>query len=223
MGIFRYTSDFCGCNKPYITKIKLDENVDVEKGDILYFKAENGTVTKEKLSTAVIAGVCAEDYKAESSELVPSYGNGVVSVIVSPGALYRVPAYILCDCVGGERRAVATNIEEAEYKKTEGYIGSKLVLIEKAENSSNPNKIGTVFEVISIVEAGGHSALATDKEVCSCIGDKYIFIPNYGFELFGIDDNGTFSPVFDESGALTVIDADATGYTVMLKNVKTAQ
>lgn len=221
MGIYRYVSELGGGNKPFVAHIKLNENTDVEKGDILYFIKETHRVTPQKGVSALIAGVCARDYKAEPDGFDPSYGCGEVEVIVSPDALYRVPAYVFTDYLGFDKNKVSTScpVVEPELRRMEGTVGMKLVLVEKVHGSSNTNPVGTVFNVTDISGVEGYFSFGTDVPSNSCKGDKYVLIPNYGCERFLIDDDGNLVLNFENTGEIIVIDADITGYTVMIKNI----
>jgi len=219
MGILKYLSELGGGDKPYIATLTLYENVDVEKGDILYFVEENNSVTNNRDISQQVVGVCAEDYKAEPSEFVPSYGTGKVSVILSQNALYRIPACIFESPYSGGRNVMMNHIS-TEFSIREGFAGSKLVLVEKAENSTNKQKIGTVTTIDSIVGDGGYIGFGIDVDMSGSAGDKYMFIPTYGFGLIVLDENGEIDVQFDRQGDFFVVDADKTGITVMLRNYR---
>ncbi|MBR3995614.1 MAG: hypothetical protein IKI97_10085 [Clostridia bacterium] len=220
MGIFNYVSELSGCDKPFVARIKLNENVDIEKGEIVYFIEENHRATTVKSMSDSIAGVCAKTYKSNASDLIPSYGLGMIDVIVSPNALYRTPACVIEDSVGGQSKAVMTGHDNITEKDTEGYVGSKLILKEKGENSTNPNAVGTVFNITGTNVVNNIIGLTTDKNVYSCKGDKYIFVPQYGFDLLYLKNANTLDIQFEGDGDFMVVDADETGYTVKIKNVK---
>lgn len=220
MGIFNYASELSGCDKPFVATIKLNENVDVEKGEIVYFIEENKRATTVKSMSDKVAGVCAKTYKAKADDLVPTYGLGMVEVIVSPNALYRTPACVIEDSVGGQSKAVVTGEDNISDKLTEGYVGSKLILKEKAENSTNPNAVGTVFTITGTNVVNNAIGLTTDKTVYGCKGDKYIFVPPYGFDLLYTGSKKALGIQFEAEGDVTIVAADETGYTVKFKNVK---
>lgn len=216
MGIFNYVKDIGGGDMPFVAKIRLSENVDVEKGDILYYNDQTKTVTPNKGNLYLVAGVCAATYKAQKSDLVPYYGCGMVDVIVADGALYRTPVcFITSD--GDYNNTVVTTFDDMEEKKFDDYVGAKLILAEKAENSTNPHLIGTCFEIKDFVGCESKIGLYVGENVSGSKGDKYIFVPNYGFNQLKVDSTGNLNIYFnDTKGRITVVAADENGYTVRI-------
>ncbi len=216
---FNYICGLCGCNKPYCAKIKLSENVDVAKGELLYYDTETFTVTPKKGTLTTIAGVCAETYKAEKSDLVPTYGCGYVSVILSEDALYSVEPYIFTTTETDPAVVhIHTNLPASSTKDPTGFIGAKIVLIEKAENSAHTGSLGSEYVIKEMGYDNGFITFATDYDGAVTKGDKYVLVPPYDFKRFILDEKKNLSVNIEGTGDFTVVAANASGYTLMLKS-----
>ena len=210
---FNYIGSICGGRKPYTVKIKLCKDVDVSKGEILYFDEAKGGVTPEKSADAAPFGVCAESYRAQKNELVPDYGSGKVKVIVSTCALYRTEPYTVTDSGARDVSCVKTSFVQSD-GVAEYFVGKKLVLICKGEGSSNTGSYGQEYTVTGVSEESGCITLKLDGKVDGGSGDRYAFVPEYGFKNFGLDTNKDICISAD--GTFKVTEADESGYTLML-------
>ena len=220
MTIFNYLSDICGNNKPFTAEIRLLNNTDTDKGELVYFDEAALAATPEKGSRSFAAGVCAETYKASADPLVPAYGCGKISVIVSPGALYGTKAVTFKASANSDDGSITTDIEVAQITESTGVAGSEIVLVKKSETSQSTDLPGAYHKITSVSISGGKVKLTTDCDKAFSEGDTYAFVPTYGFELLGTDSEGNLALQFEEKGAFTVISADKNGYVLKLGNVR---
>lgn len=217
---FNYLSDICGSDKAFCARIKLIGNVDVDKGDLLYFDEESLGVTPKKGSLTSKAGVCAESYKKAASDLVPSDGSGMVNVIVSGDALYRVDPVKITDSGKETDGGICTGIAAEALGNVTGIVNSKLVLLYKAPNSQNTASVGSVHTIVSGAVIDGFVTFETDTAIKGSEGDVYAFVPNYGFELLDLDANGNLVLQFDNKGSFTVMEASEKAYTLRINGIR---
>ncbi len=215
---FNYLSDICGSDKPFTARIRLIENVDVEKGTIVYYDNNAFAVTPKKGSLDTIAGVCTETYKAAKNDLVPSHGSGEISVIVSKDALYSVSPIIVTNRGTGKDGKLGTDIGASAITESAGLTSSKLVLVHKAEDSENTAALGTEYKITSAEVVDGFVSFKVEGTIIGSKGDRYAFVPCYGFELINRDANGNLVLGFAEKGDFTVMSATEKGYVVKIKN-----
>lgn len=217
---FNYLSDICGSDKAFCARIRLIENVDVEKGDIVYFDETALGVTTKKSDSVVKAGVCAETYKAEASDLVPANGSGMINVIVSADALYRVAPVILAAEFVVNGNGIKTKLTSSDLSDITGVVGSKLVLVDKASDSQCGASVGSVHTITSVELASGNVVFKTNTGIKGYDGDKYAFVPPYGFELLDIDSKGELVLQFEKKGSFTVMDASDKAYVLKICDIK---
>lgn len=211
---FNFYSGLCGCNKPFCANIKLSENVDVAKGEILYYDPATRTVTPVKGTLEQVAGICAESYMAKEDDLCPKYGKGVVSVILSKDALYTVAPLVVEASADDYEGCVETTMTFSEYLGTCGIDGGKLILCEKAEGSLNTGSVGCEYDVTHVDSDTGMTVYHIDYSGTITKGDKFILALPYGFNSLGLDNekNLCFAP----NGSFTVISSNAGGYVLKL-------
>lgn len=212
MTIFNFYAGLCGCTRPFNAKIKLSENVDVAKGEILYYDPATRTVTPEKGTLETTAGVCAKTYKAEKSEFCPEYGKGYVSVIISKDALYTTAPIVIENTSTGSTAVVKTNIEYSDAMANAGLVGAKLVLCEKDDASLNSGSVGCEYEITAVTNDGGKASFAINYSGSMTAGDKYILVPQYGFTMLGL--NAEKELCLSASSGFTVVDANDAEYVL---------
>ena len=211
---FEYLSEICGSDKPFTARISLIENTDVEKGTVIYFDTDTLKAAKVK-GDGAIAGVCAEKYVAAKDGLVPAYGSGKISVIVSKDAMYRINPYRVTVSAKSTDGSVVTKIADTALQNFSRLVGSKLMLVRKSDvYSDNEASIGTELEIKSVVSDSGYITVNTDYTGSICQGDEFILLPEYGFDAFEIDSKGELSVASQGSGDIFVMDASKLGYVV---------
>ncbi len=212
MTIFNFYGGLCGCDKPFCAKIKLLENVDVAKGELLYYDHSTRSVTPEKGTIESIAGVCANTYKAEKNNLCPEHGEGFVSVILSKDALYATAPIVIENTYTGNTAVVKTSVAYSDAMSDSGLVGAMLMLAEKAENSQNSGSVGCTYEITAVTNENGKVSFTVDYNGNMTAGDKYILIPPYGFTMLGLDTDKNLC--LADGGGFTVMDANAVGYVL---------
>lgn len=215
---YEYVTGINGSKKPYILRMKLSENIDVEKGQIIYYGSNKQIITPTPGTTTVIAGICAKTYKAAPSDLCPDYGTGMIDVIVSPDAVYKTDPWIVTDSGSSFGNGILTNVEDFEHKWVNSILGSKLVLIEKGEGSTNKLAIGEEVEIKSIEVENNYITFITSKEINGSANDKYVFVPNFGFDLFSMI-NDSWIIDFENRGQLTILEANPECYYMRFRDI----
>ena len=217
---YDYVTGINGNKDPYILRMQLNENVDVDEGQLVYYVENKHKVTPTKGNNTMIAGVCAKSYKAEKSELCPEYGTGMIDVIVSPDAVYKTAPFIICDRRSHDSNGVFTDIVYPENgSAAESLIGSKLILIEKSIGSNNGLSIGDEMEVKYITHEENRVTLTFSKDFRGDADDKYLFVPSFGFNDFKILEDGSWIIDVQSSEDFTILEASPEGYYIKFKNV----
>lgn len=211
---FNFYSGLCGCNKPFCANIKLSENVDVAKGEILYYDPATFTVTPVKGTLEQVAGICAESYMAKENDLCPDHGKGIVSVILSKDALYLAAPIVVEACADDGDGCVETTMTYSDYLGTCGLDGAKLVLCEKAEGSMNTGSVGCEYNITNVDSDSGMTVYHIEHSGRITKGDKYILVLPYGFDSLGLDAEKNLC--LAANGSFTVMCSTAGGYVLKL-------
>jgi hypothetical protein len=216
MSVFNYIADIGGGDTPFIVKLKLAQNVDVKKGTALFYNERNKTVVPNYAGSDDIIGVCAADYKATKDEFCPDSGSGYVDVIVSKNALYSVPACVLKNVCGTpvSENVIETEIPERGEVSSDAFIGARLVLAEKSKYSAHDLSVGDSVKITDVTIYGGVIAFATDYNFMGLSSDKFIFVPEFGFNQLVLNEKGDIMPEGRDDGDMMIIAADENRYVV---------
>lgn len=215
MGKLIYKGELSGGTHPLVQKISLAENVDVEKGDILFFDPQKGGVTKKFGANLKIAGVAAESYKAHSSDLVPEYGSGKVACIVSPNSVYHTDTFAALSVQTGND-GILTSESVTESFCYDGIVGGKLMLAFSNKGEAATQKKG--YLITSAENSDGYLKLNC-KGLGVDAGESYYFIPGYGCRCLNIKTDGKIG--FASSiGNITVLSADENGSIIKFNNMQ---
>lgn len=217
MAIFNYVGEISGGKTPKLVKAVFEEQKDIKKGTPMFMHwNKQGVITTN--STGLFSGIAAEDYKYQADELGlnPNFGKGKVSVNISRDSVYTVKPEAIITATGSENYISRFDIAIGE-KPPVGLEGAHFILVEKGEGSTNPFETGTVFTVNQVVVYSDDTQYWFFEPTQCCAGDKFIFIPNFGFEGFTFDNAG--NPVFDfaNKGNTFVLGSDVEKRTVTLK------
>ncbi len=215
MGKLIYKGELTGGTHPLVLKLSLAENVDVEKGDILFFDLEKGGVTKKFGSNLKIAGVAAESYKAQESPLAPEYGSGKVACIVSESSVYHTDSFASLSVQTGND-GILTSESVTENFCYDGIVGGKLMLAYTNKGEAATEKKG--YLITSAENGDGYLKLGC-KGLGVDAGESYYFIPGYGCRGLNVKTDGKIG--FASSiGNITVLSADENGSLIKFTNMQ---
>lgn len=202
-----YSFSLTGAVIPVIKDFKIGKDTKVTSGKLVYMD-ENGIVNTEK--NGKVLGVCAENHSGEKDILNARANSEAVRVDITLGGVYRMPLPILTAC----EDATATSFA-CESGLFDTAAKGTLVLVEKAADSTNADKVGAERSITSVAVSGGKVTFTLSEGGTACIGDRYAFMPEAGF-MGCPDDEGTgFSALQNGEGAhLTVITSDKNTLTL---------
>lgn len=217
MAIFNYVGEISGGRTPMLVKTAFKEQKDLKKGTPVFRHFnKNGVVTTNSLG--IFAGIVAEDYSYQADELGlnPKSAKGEVSVNVSRDSVYTVKPGAIITSTGSDGYITHFDIAMGE-KPPVGVKGAHFILAEKGEGSTNPFEIGKVFALNQIMIYSDDVQYWFFEPTQCCAGDKFIFIPSYGFEGYTFDNAGNLIFDFVNKGNSLVLDSDFEKGTVTLK------
>ena len=166
---------YAGGNIPAIREFDIEENANVEAGEVVCAKSGvvDGTV-----KGGVVLGVSEEPHTGKE-DMLNSRSNGTkIRVNVTDG-VYEVDAKKLTASSNG----TATTFVCSSDGLSTSASGACLVLVEKAENSTNTDKIGTVRTVSACAVSSGTATLTIENGAATYKGDVYALIPALGTSL----------------------------------------
>ncbi len=199
-----------------LVEVPFEENTDIKKGTPVFSHFNRTGVTTS--SSGKFMGIVAEDYTPEKDELGlnPKSGTAKLLVNVSRESVYETDARVVVTVRSSQDRIVYFDIACGE-RAPAGIKGAKCILIEKAEGSTNPYDVGTVFTIFQTMKGSDGMQYWFDEEPGCCAGDKYLLMPNFGFGNLNIGADGEFTFDFQNQGNILVIGSDAEKRTVTLK------
>lgn len=196
-----YSFSLTGTVTPVIKEFKIANDIKVCAGTAVYLD-ENGNVNTA--ADGRLLGVCAEDHSGEK-ELLNSRANGDrVRVDITRGGVYRMMLPVLTAV-----QEASENTFVCESGLFDANAKGALVLISKAADSTNTDKIGQERNIEAVIVDGGEVTFTLSDGGTPFTGDRYAYMPYSGF-IGGIDATGTgFSAVSEnENTCLKVVKCD---------------
>lgn len=194
-----------GNTTPTIKEYVTNETVFLKKGTLMMVR--DGKVLKAD-GTMTPIGILAEDYDPEPNELNVHAGDKHVRVIVSPNAVYRVPPFRVTLTENGTTTTMKW--PGTVPTSSSAFKGGYFRLLEKGENSTNTDPIGTVRESSGTTE----SNVNLEEGGVPCAGDVYeIFMPVGSTNLTPETSGTEFKLCLTTSSIYRVVGSDPkTGY-----------
>ncbi len=127
--------------------------------------------------TGAVLGVAAETHTGEADALNPRNNGTKILVHDAPNQVFRCPAPIL-EATGGTATTLTAKLAGA----ADVYNGGWLKLVEKAENSTNTDAVGTVYRVEDFATTDGTGTFTKANGGIPSVGDKYALFMPVGFE-----------------------------------------
>ncbi len=213
---FNYVGELCGDRRPKLIEVNFDDRKNIEKGTPVFTNINVVGVTT--YTTGKFTGVVAENYEQESDELGLNHkaGKNKLLVNVSKDSVYTMKANSVVTATGSDGLIAYFDVPVGN-KPPVGLKGAKFILAEKGEGSTNPFEIGEVFTLSQTLIFSEQMEYWFPVALECCAGDKYIFIPSFGFEGLLFDESGDFTVDFAAAGNVFVLDSDAEKRTITLK------
>ena len=171
----KFTFDLSGNGIPLIKEYDIDSETSIADGEVVGLA--DGKVVKAD-DADVVLGVAAEEHTGVRDELNARNNGTRIRVIISPDAVYGVQAKAYIASAGTENTIVVPS-DGLSVGVTSGYA----VLIRKAENSLNTDKIGSKRRISSCSISGKAATLTVEAGSISCDGDVYMLIPEVAGEM----------------------------------------
>ncbi len=165
-----------GANAPLIKEYDTSADAKIFAGEVVGLR--KGVIVKANDADAVL-GVCAEDHKGEKDQLNARADGTKIRVIIAPDAVYsaKAPKYI------ASSGSTATTLVTSSAGLSVSITSGKAILVSKAENSTNTDKIGTVRRISAVAVSGEKATVTLENGGIACAGDEYILIPDIGSKL----------------------------------------
>ena len=165
-----------GANAPLIKEYDILADTKVFAGEVVGLS--NGKIVKANDADAIL-GVCAEDHKGEKDELNARADGTKVRVIIAPDAVYSAKAPKYTAQVGSTATTLVTSSKGLSVSIKSGAA----ILVSKAENSTNTDKIGAVRRISAVAVSGEKATVTLENGGVACEGDEYVLIPDTGSKL----------------------------------------
>ncbi len=166
---------YAGGNIPAIKEFEIEKTASVEAGEVVC--ATNGVITGAVKGGTVI-GVCEETHTGKEDMLNARSNGTKVRVNVTDG-VYEADAVKLCALEGADETTFtcdSTGLSDAT-------VGGCLVLVEKAEGSTNTDKIGAVRKIVGCTGNDDAAYITVENGGVANAGDIYALIPALGTSL----------------------------------------
>ena len=181
----KFSYCYAGGNMPAIKEFDIESTANIEKGQVV---CAEGNVITETVKGAKLIGVSEETHKG-TEDMLNARSNGTkIRVNVTDG-VYETDAVKVTAKSGCTANAFVCDGKGLSSSCASGV----LVLCEKAENSTNKDKTGTMRKITGCSVSGGNANITIENGNVPCEGDVYAVIPALGTSV--------------------VLDEDKTGYS----------
>lgn len=146
-----------------------------------------GLVTAQgAAATTAILGVAAETHTGVADPFEPRNDGTKLKVYDAPYQIFRCPAPVVTATGGTATTIVATLAGAAD-----AYNGGWLKLVKKAEDSTNPDAVGTMYRITDFATADGTGTFTKESGSVPSAGDEYALFMPFGFEGGNLSADGT--------------------------------
>lgn len=178
----KFLYSLAGANVPVIKEFEIENDAKVNEGDLVYFDI-NGKVTAN--TGGIVLGVSAETHTGVKDLLNERNDKDRIRVDVTQGGVYEMSPVTVVATNDG----TATTFICSDEGLNTTVMNAKLVLVEKAEGSTNTDNIGAVRTVASSACADGVCTMKLNEGGISCAGDVYELYPAPG-TVGALSENG---------------------------------
>lgn len=181
----KFLYGLAGANVPVIREFDIAPTEKFVKGQIVKCSPE-GEVSGDVIGTCL--GVAAENHSGKEEFLNERANGNKLRVDVTSDGVYAVDAPRLV----AVKKCTATTFSCYADNLNDKLEGAKLVLVEKGENSSNTDFIGSVRTVSAVAFASTTMDFTINAGGIPDTGDVYALIPPTGFVGCVADDKCGF-------------------------------
>lgn len=153
--------------------------------------------------TATILGIAAENHTGAADVLNPRNNGGYISVYDNPGTIWECDAPSFT-ASGGSATTVTAASTAVASSTADIFNGGTLVLVEKAENSTNTDRIGTRKIIADYAQANSVSTFTVASGSTANSGDKFAVYPPVGGAGWGALDTAREGMVVSTAGATMI-------------------
>lgn len=208
----KYLYSLGGGNIPVIREFDIDANTKFKNGQTVRISTD-ATIAPDAVGGCI--GVAAEDHTGEKDILNERNNGTKLRVDITRYAVYSVDAPKLT-ATGGSATTFVCNADGI----TTNLSNSRLVLVQKGENSLNTDTVGSFRKIKSISVSGTVATFTVDNGGVIGDGDVYAVIPVYGYKGYTDSDGSGFAFTNqDVASSLYVVNSNTETLTleVMLK------
>ncbi len=173
----------CGASVPVILDFDIEKTTEVNEGEIV---CANEGVIDGTVNGGVVLGVAAETHSGQKDILNERANGSKLRVNVTKGAVYSCKAKEITAISG----CSATTIKCTDSTFSSSVTGGKLVLVRKAEGSTNSDEIGSVRSISACAVSGNTVTFTVSNGAVAVSGDEYEFYPELSAEMY-IDGNAS--------------------------------
>ena len=158
-----------------VREYDIAEGTSIQAGQVVVLSA--GLVEAAAAGvTGQILGVAAESHSGQADSLNPRANGGKISVYDDPGQVFRCAAPVIAATSGTAATVVAGGIGTFA---DDDFNGGYLMLLAKAEGSTNTDPVGTVKRISDFAATTKTFTVASGGTANA--GDTYALFPPVGF------------------------------------------
>ena len=161
------------------------KNTKIYEGQVVTISA--GLVTAQGVSaTGAILGVAAETHTGTPDPFDARNDGTRLKVYDAPHQIFRCPAPVVT-ATGGTATTIVAKLAGA----ADAYNGGWLKLVKKAEGSTNPDAVGTMYRITDFATDSGTGTFTKESGSVPFAGDEYALFMPVGFEGGNLSADGT--------------------------------
>lgn len=178
----KFLYSLTGANVPVIKEFDIENNAKVNEGDLVYLDITGRATVNPG---TVVLGVSAETHTGVKDLLNERNDKNRIRVDITRGGVYEMSPVTVVATKDG----TVTTFICSEEGLNSGILNAKLMLVEKAEGSTNTDNIGDIRTVNTVVCADGVCTMNLDNGGAACKGDVYALYPAQG-TIGALSENG---------------------------------
>lgn len=152
------------------------ENTKIMAGQVVALTA--GLVTAQgAAATTAVLGVAAETHSGQADALNPRANGKKILVYDAPNQVFRCAAPVVT-ATGGTATTIVAKLAGA----ADAYNGGWMKLTKKAEGSTNPDAVGTMYRITDFAADAGTGTFTKESGSVPYAGDEYALFMPVGFE-----------------------------------------
>ena len=179
-------NNLSGAVVPPIREYAIAPETDIVYGQVV--KLTGGMVAAAAAAeTGEILGVAAENHTGAADALNVRNDGKVIRVYDAPDQVFACPAPVIT-CASGSATSIVAGSDLATFADDD-FNGGLLMLVEKAEGSTNTDAIGTVRSISDFTATSKTFTVSSGGTPTA--GDKYAVFPPVGFAKGNLSADGT--------------------------------